>query len=141
VIFSNLSGLFKLKNKLHIRIIRKVPKFGFKPRSFVKKQVSGKKSPALDIPNTKVGIKFFFTSKSTKKASSRLCLRGHASTHREGGASGLSLASARGLGKGFLGAYTIYETGRCCVESGLRREITRILVATNNDLRMKEVVG
>ena len=70
-----------------LELFAKYPKPGFKTRSSVKKQVSGKKSPASDIPSTEVGIKLFWASKSSKFFCSRLCLRGRASgapNRREG---------------------------------------------------------
>ena len=54
-----------------IELFAKYPKPGFKPRSFVKKQVSDKKSPSPNIPNIEVGIKLVITPKSTKK---KFCL-------------------------------------------------------------------
>ena len=62
-----------------IELFAKYPKPGFKTHGSVKKQVSGKKSPASNIPCTEVGIKLFWAPKSSKFFLTRLCLRGRAS--------------------------------------------------------------
>jgi len=57
--------MYSTTKSIENRVIRKVltsleVKLGFKPISFVKKQVKKKKSHAINISKTKLGTKLFF---------------------------------------------------------------------------------